>query len=100
MICQQLSALPHSAGQLCRAWQWWHVMLGLHPGQGHVRWIVQVAITAVKLCWLMPPCLDFPLLPFYTMVLTASEKVAKSTENLPSVMTGAELDREHINADP
>lgn len=72
MICQQLSALPHSAGRFCRAWQWWHVMLGLHPGQGHVRWSVQVAITAVKLCWVMPSCLDFPLLPFHTMVLIAS----------------------------
>lgn len=49
----------------------------------------------------MPSYLDLPLLPFHKTPLTASEKVAESTEKkkkkrktLSAVKTEAELDRE------
>lgn len=37
MICRQLFAPPHCAGRVRRAWQWWHLTLRVHPGQGHFQ---------------------------------------------------------------
>lgn len=85
MKCQQLSVLPHCAGQLCSAWQRWRVMLGLNPGQGHVHWSAPVAVTVVSLLQFIPPFLGSPLLLFHKTVLTASENWLKAQKNLSSL---------------
>lgn len=86
MICQQLSVLPHCAGLLCWPWQWWHVMLGLKPGQGHIRLSALLAITVVvRLLQSMPSSMDFRLLLFHKTVLTASEKWLKAQKNISSL---------------
>lgn len=46
MICQHIT---HNTLLREVAWQWWHVMLGLNPGQGHIRWSVPMTTTVVRL---------------------------------------------------
>lgn len=64
---QQLSAV-----------QWWHVISGLNPVQGHVRWTTQVVITVVRLLQFMPSSLDFPFRLFHETWITSYKNCLKA----------------------
>lgn len=90
MICQQLCVLPHCDVLPGNVGMWCSGCFQVKATSAEVCSSVQAATTVVRLCLFMP---------FSYNGAHCIRKVAKTTENLPSVMTGAELDREQLNAD-